>query len=487
MDYNVLDALAMITREKNVDRNIVIESLVAGLQSAARKKLGAEAVIYAQVDENTGAMTVEQVKTIVKDIEDEDAEMTLQEARERFGKSVSLGDEVRWELPLEEFGRNAILVAKQILVQKVREAERTQIFENYQDRVNEIISGSVQQVDRGNVLVSLGRVEALLPWREQIRGEKYQQGSTIRCLVIEVLDNAKGPQIILSRSHPEFLRLLFEQEVPEIQEGIVQIKAVAREPGGRSKIAVFSNDERVDPVGSCVGMRGSRVQAVSHELAGERVDIVPWSAEPSLLIGRALSPAEVSNIILNEQEHEATVVVNEDQLSKAIGKEGKNVRLAAKLTDWKIDLVSSREFHIRQRVRSEIRMDLEEMNGVSDKLAVTLRQAGYDTISAVARADQEALLELPGIGPKTVESLQATAAATMDELERIIATTVAEELAQAETEERPLFDEDILSGEAEPVEEAPEAEKLENSDELFADFEDKVSEMTDEPQDKEES
>jgi transcription termination/antitermination protein NusA len=205
------------------------------------------------------------------------------------------------------------------------------------------------------------------------------------------------------------------------------------------------------------------------------------------LIGRALSPAEVSNIILNEQEHEATVVVNEDQLSKAIGKEGKNVRLAAKLTDWKIDLVSSREFHIRQRVRSEIRMDLEEMNGVSDKLAVTLRQAGYDTISAVARADQEALLELPGIGPKTVESLQATAAATMDELERIIATTVAEELAQAETEERPLFDEDILSGEAEPVEEAPEAEKLENSDELFADFEDKVSEMTDEPQDKEES
>ena len=487
MDYNVLDALAMITREKNIDREIVIESLVAGLQSAARKKLGAEALIYAKVDENTGAMTVEQVKRIVKDVEDPDAEMTIEEAHAEFGPSVQIGDEVRWDLPLEDFGRNAILVAKQILVQKVREAERTRIFENYQDRVNTIISGTIQQVDRGNVLVNLGRVEALLPWREQIRGEKYLQGSTIRCLVIEVMDNAKGPQIILSRSHPEFLRLLFEQEVPEIQEGIVQIKAVAREPGGRSKIAVLSNDERVDPVGSCVGMRGSRVQAVSHELAGERVDIVPWSAEPTLLIGRALSPAEVSNIILNEADREATVVVNEDQLSKAIGKEGKNVRLAAKLTEWKIDLVSSREFHIRQRVRSEVRMDLEEMSGVSEKLAATLRASGYDTIAAVARASDDALLALPGIGPKTVESLKATAQATLEELERIIASTVAEELVDAETEEKPLFDEsvfdDVTDDDDEAVEQTEEAppEPLDKEG-LFADFETKINEPDEAPE-----
>jgi N utilization substance protein A len=480
MDYNVLDALAMITREKNVDRSIVIESLVAGLQSAARKKLGAESIIDARVDETTGAMSVELVKTVVAEIEDEDAEMTLEEARAEFGDSVQIGDELRWDLPLEEFGRNAILVAKQILVQKVREAERTQIFDTYKDRVGEIITGTVQQVDRGNVLVNLGRVEALLPWREQIRGEKHRQGASIRCLVIEALDNAKGPQIILSRSHPGFLKLLFEQEVPEIQEGIVEIKAVAREPGSRSKIAVVSHDDRVDAVGSCVGMKGSRVQAVTRELAGERIDIVPWSAETSLLISRALSPAEVSNIILDEEAREATVVVNEDQLSKAIGKEGKNVRLAAKLTEWKIDLVSSREYHIRQRVRSEVSMELDEMNGVTERLSGLLREAGIDSIRALAMVPTETLLEIPGIGPKTAESLQDTAIVTMEELERIIETTVAEEIAQAEAEERPLFDESLLGDEA--ADEAPQIEAVEDVEEapakdVFRDFDSRLNEI----------
>ncbi|MBK6897928.1 MAG: transcription termination factor NusA [bacterium] len=485
MDYNVLDALAMITREKNLDRAVVIESLVAGLQSAARKKLGAEAIIDARVDEVTGEMTVEQVKTVVDDLMDEDAELNIDEAREEFGEGIQIGDQVRWELPLEEFGRNAILVAKQILVQKVREAERTQIFETYKDRVGEIITGSVQQVDRGNVLVNLGRVEALLPFREQIRGEKAHQGSTIRALVIEVLDNAKGPQIILSRSHPNFLRSLFEQEVPEIQEGIVEIKAVAREPGSRSKIAVVSHDDRVDAVGSCVGMKGSRVQAVTRELAGERIDIVPWSAEISLLISRALSPAEVSSIILDEENREATVVVNDDQLSKAIGKEGKNVRLAAKLTEWKIDLVAAREFHIRQRVMQEVSMELDEMNGVTEKLAAALRGAGIDTIEALAEAGYDDLVAIPGIGPKTAESLQQTAFATLDELDRIIDSTVAEELAKAEAEEKPLFDESLFEAPAaaaadgepgEPVQPAS-AEDVEVTVDPFADFDTRLNEL----------
>ncbi len=481
MDYNVLDALAMITREKNVDRSIVIESLVAGLQSAARKKLGAESIIDARVDETTGAMTVELVKTVVDNLDDEDAEMLIEEARDEFGDSVQVGDELRWDLPLEEFGRNAILVAKQILVQKVREAERTQIFDTYKERVGEIITGTVQQVDRGNVLVNLGRVEALLPWREQIRGEKYRQGSSLRSLVIEALDNAKGPQIILSRSHPGFLKLLFEQEVPEIQEGIVEIKAVAREPGSRSKIAVVSNDDRVDAVGSCVGMKGSRVQAVTRELAGERIDIVPWSAETSLLISRALSPAEVSNIILNESIGEATVVVNEDQLSKAIGKEGKNVRLAAKLTEWKIDLISSREYHVRQRIKSEVSMELEEMNGITERLAGLLRDAGVMSIRDLALAGGEALLAIAGIGPKTAESLQATAIVTMEELDRIIETTVAEELAQAEADEKPLFDESLLEGVADAADPVVEAEPAESEElpakDVFLDFENRVSEF----------
>jgi len=296
MDHNILNALSEITREKNIEKAVIIESLEAAFQSAARKKLGAEANIDARIDPETGALSIEQVKVVVIEIDDPDTDIAIEEAQIEFGDEVEVGDEVRWELPVKDFGRNAILVAKQILVQKVREAERAQIFEEYKDRLNEIIVGTVQQVDRGNVLINLGRTEALMPYREQIRGEKLHQGKTVRAFIIEVLDSAKGPQVILSRSHPGFLKSLFDQEVPEIQEGIVSIKAVAREPGTRSKIAVTSNDERVDPVGSCVGMKGSRVQAVTRELAGERVDIVPWSAEPSLLISRALSPAVVTKI-----------------------------------------------------------------------------------------------------------------------------------------------------------------------------------------------
>ncbi len=476
MDHNVLNALSQITREKNIDKAVIIESLEAGLQSAARKKLGAEANIDARVDPDTGEMIVEQVKIVVEEIDDPDTDIDLEEARIEFGDEVEIGDEVRWELPLEDFGRNAILVAKQILVQKVREAERAQIYEEFKDRVNQIIVGTVQQVDRGNVLVNLGRTEALMPYREQIRGEKLHQGKTVRAFITEVLDSAKGPQVILSRSHPGFLKALFEQEVPEIQEGIVEIKAVAREPGTRSKIAVLSNDDRVDPVGSCVGMKGSRVQAVTRELAGERVDIVPWSGEPSLLIGRALSPAIVNNIILDRERKEATVVVNEDQLSKAIGKEGKNVRLAAKLTEWKIDLVSTREYNIRQRVTEQMTMKLGEMEGVSDQLLVLLEAVGITTIEDLALASPERLAGLEGLDAEQVETLRATAEVTMAELRKMIETTVAEELAQEAEQAQPLFDEAALeeaAGETESAEDeilTADNVQLPETDTLFKDL-----------------
>jgi N utilization substance protein A len=472
MDHNILNALSEITREKNIDKAVIIESLEAGLQSAARKKLGAEANIDARVDPDTAEMVVEQVKTVVIEIDDPDTDIALEEAQIEFGDEVEVGDEVRWELPLADFGRNAILVAKQILVQKVREAERAQIFEEYKDRVNEIIVGSVQQVDRGNVLVNLGRTEALMPYREQIRGEKLHQGKTVRAFITEVLDSAKGPQVILSRSHPGFLKALFHQEVPEIQEGIVEIKAVAREPGTRSKIAVTSNDERVDPVGSCVGMKGSRVQAVTRELAGERVDIVPWSAEPSLLISRALSPAIVSNIILHRERNEATVVVNEDQLSKAIGKEGKNVRLAAKLTEWKIDLVSGREFAVRQRVVDEMSMKLGEMEGVSEELLIVLEAVGIHTIEDLAGASPEKIQEIPGLEEEAAENLQATAQVTRDELRKMIEKTIAEEIEKEAADERPLFDEEALDDEGADGEAVDEAvvETPEPAADIFKDF-----------------
>jgi len=474
MDHNILNALSEITREKNIDKSVIIESLEAGLQSAARKKLGAEANIDARVDPDTAEMVVEQVKTVVEEIDDPDTDISLEEAQIEFGDEVEVGDEVRWELPLADFGRNAILVAKQILVQKVREAERAQIFEEYKDRVNEIIVGTVQQVDRGNVLVNLGRTEALMPYREQIRGEKLHQGKTVRAFITEVLDSAKGPQVILSRSHPGFLKALFSQEVPEIQEGIVEIKAVAREPGTRSKIAVTSNDERVDPVGSCVGMKGSRVQAVTRELAGERVDIVPWSAEPSLLISRALSPAIVSNIILHRERNEATVVVGEDQLSKAIGKEGKNVRLAAKLTEWKIDLVSGREYAVRQRVIDEMSMNLAEMEGVSEEMLILLEAIGISTIETLADASLEKLQEVPGLDEEAADSLLATAQVTRDELRKMIEKTIAEEMEREAADERPLFDEEALNEEEigdgdvdEAVKETPEPKT-----DIFKDFPD---------------
>jgi transcription termination/antitermination protein NusA len=471
MDHNVLNALSEITREKNIDKAIIIESLEAGLQSAARKKLGAGANIDARVDPDTGAMVVERVMTVVEEVDDPDTDIALDEAEIEFGDEVEIGDEVRYELPLGDFGRNAILVAKQILVQKVREAERAQIFEEFRDRVDEIIVGTVQQVDRGNVLVNLGRTEALMPYREQIKGERLGQGKTVRAYIIEVLDTVKGPQVILSRSHPGFLKALFHQEVPEIQEGIVTIKGVAREPGTRSKIAVTSNDDRVDPVGSCVGMKGSRVQAVTRELAGERVDIVPWSAEPSLLISRALSPAVVSNIILHRDRNEATVIVNDDQLSKAIGKEGKNVRLAAKLTEWKIDLVSAREYSTRQRVSEDMSMPLADLPGVTEDLLVILEALNVTSIEELANTPLERLVAIESLDNESADSLLATAQATRDELRRMIEKTVKSELDQEASEVSALFADDVFTEESK-VEVSDEDQPLsaDAAEAMFADF-----------------
>ncbi len=477
MDHNILNALSEITREKNIDKAIILESLEAGLQSAARKKLGAEANIDATVDPENGAMSVERVMTVVDEVDDPDTDISLEEAEIEFGDEVEIGDEVRYPLTLSDFGRNAILVAKQILVQKVREAERAQIFEEFRDRVDQIIVGTVQQVDRGNVLVNLGRTEALMPYREQIKGERLGQGRTVRAYIIEVLDSVKGPQVILSRSHPGFLKELFHQEVPEIQEGIVSIKGVAREPGTRSKIAVSSNDDRVDPVGSCVGMKGSRVQAVTRELAGERVDIVPWSADPSLLISRALSPAEVSNIILHRERNEATVIVNDDQLSKAIGKEGKNVRLAAKLTEWKIDLVSSREYSTRQRVSEEMAMPLADLPGVSEELLVLLEAFAVTTIDDLANTPLERLVGLEGLDEASADSLLATAQATRDELRRMIDKNVKSELDAEIADNEALFADDVFvdSDDSDAEAENPEEPTI-DKEEIFKDFPDGESE-----------
>jgi N utilization substance protein A len=483
MDYNIVEALQAVVREKNVDSSILMDSLVVGLQSAAKKKVGLNADIQVVIDQSTGDIEIAQRKTVVERVIDSETQISVDDAQVEYGDGVDVGDVVKTYLDYNDFGRNAIGVAKQVLMQKVRDAERAQVFEMFRDQVGEVVVGTVQQVDRGNVMVNLGRVEALLPFRERIRGENYHQNKTIKAFVIEVQNSPRGPQVIISRTHPGFLKALFESEVPEIEENIVEIKAAAREPGTRSKIAVVSHDERVDAVGSCVGMKGSRVQAVTRELSGEKIDIVPWSEDPMTLIERALSPARVHQIIPDEETHSVTAVVDDEQLSLAIGREGKNVRLAAKLTSWKIDLVSTSEHQMRERLASELSMGIAQMSGVSEELAVTLNEAGITTVEEMAAASEDQVTLLAGLEVDVARELIDTARATLEELRKQVEEIIAREKAEAERSEKELFGEDSEKeetlGEAEIFGESSEDDDKSSSEEKKLTEEDLFGEAKD--------
>ena len=431
MRYEILEALGQIAREKNVDKELVIQTLEAGIVSAARRRYGPNADIRVSFDESTGGMRIEYVRRVVEDLEDEEREIEIDDAR-LADPAAKVGDELKVELGLEEFGRNAIQAAKQVVVQRVREAERENVYQNYHDRVGEIVTGTVQQVNRGNIIVNLGRAEALLPWREQIRREQYRQGDTVRALIIEVQRNAKGPQIILSRASGEFLRKLFEQEVPEILEGIVRINAVAREAGGRSKIAVSSNELRVDPVGACVGMKGSRVQGIVRELSGERIDIVPHSDDPIAFVTKALSPAKILQVVPDDPNRRMKVIVADDQLSLAIGKSGQNARLAARLTGWEIDLVSEEEFAIsRGQVPRKEHIPVEDIEGIGPKTVENLIQAGFESVQDIVKASLEDLVNVPGVGDVTAQRIYLAAVQHLErvEEERAAAKKAAEAAA----------------------------------------------------------
>ena len=414
MNYEVIEALAQIIREKNVEREVVWDTVKTGLITAAKKRFGTgDDNVEVQIDEKLGTIEMAAVWEVVDEVEDPETQVSLENAQ-GIDPEAELGGSVRQSLAFEEFGRNAIQAVKQVVVQRVREAERENVYELYKDRVNEIVIGSVQQVDRGNIIVKIERTEALLPWREQIRRERYRQGETIRAFILDVQNAIKGPQVILSRSCEEFLELLFRMEVPEIHEGIVEIKASAREPGDRSKIAVLSHDDRVDAVGACVGMKGTRVQAVVRELNNERIDIVPWSNDPSAFVTQALRPAEVAQVqILDIEKKDMRVVVEDDQLSLAIGKAGQNARLAVKLTGWNIDLIKRTDLE-KQLISETFGADdsegeeagsIADIDGISEKLRQKLEDAGYTTVESLQQATADDLQEISGIGGVTADKI----------------------------------------------------------------------------------
>ncbi|ACL69539.1 transcription termination factor NusA [Halothermothrix orenii] len=343
MNIEFLHALDDIEKEKGISKEVLIEAIETALLSAYKKEFGSKENVRVHIVPDSGEVHVYSQKKVVDEVNNERKEISLEEAQ-KLNKNYEPGDIVEKEVTPANFGRIAAQTAKQVVMQRIREAERDVIYEEYKQKEGEIITGTVQRFHNNNVLIDLGRTEALLPPSEQIPGELYEMGRRIKVYVVEVASTTKGPRILVSRSHPGLLKRLFEVEVPEIFDGIVEIKAVAREAGYRSKMAVSSYDENVDPVGSCVGPKGMRVQAVVDQLNGEKIDIIEWSEDPAILVANALNPAKVINVSLDEEEKVAEVVVPDFQLSLAIGKEGQNARLAAKLTGWKVDIKSESQF-----------------------------------------------------------------------------------------------------------------------------------------------
>jgi transcription termination/antitermination protein NusA len=476
MNYSIMEALNQLTRERRVEKGLLFETLEIGLTTAIKKKYGNNAVVHVEIDEERGTVQPYLVKAVVEnedEIEDPVCQVTLEETHLDDPK-LKIGDEVRELLPFSEFGRNAIAMAKQVLVQRVREVERGKIFEEFKGRVGDIVTGTVQQQDRTGVLVSLGKAEGFLPRKETIRRERWHQGLPIKAYVVEVLDVTKGPQIILSRTHPGLVEKLFETEVPEIYDGIVEVRAVARDAGGRSKIAVYSKDDRVDAVGACVGMKGSRVQAVVKELSGERVDIVPWSEDPQQFVTKALSPAKVQSIRVKRETQEMTVVVDDEQLSLAIGREGQNVRLAVRLTGWKIDLVSGSEMGQRERLDKEMRVALDEVEGLTPEEVVQLGRIGVHTLKELNAADVETLLRIDGMDEEGVARLRSIGVERGKQIE----TTFAEALRAQEH----LFDEEMFDRVPSAEADAPAATlTFRDESELEAEA---TAEATEAPQDK---
>jgi N utilization substance protein A len=399
----IADAVA---REKAIDRSIVITAMEDAIAKAARSRYGAETDVHADINSKTGDLRLSRHMLVVENVENPANQISLEGAR-RHNPAAQLGDTIADALPPLEYGRIAAQSAKQVIVQKVREAERDRQYQEYKDRISDIVNGLVKRVEYGNVVVDLGRGEAIVRRDEMLPREVFRNGDRIRAYIYDVRREARGPQIFLSRTHPQFMAKLFAQEVPEIYDGIVEVKAVARDPGSRAKIAVISRDSSVDPVGACVGMRGSRVQAVVNELQGEKIDIIPWSPDIATFVVNALAPAEVAKVVLDEDRERIEVVVPDQQLSLAIGRRGQNVRLASQLTGWDIDILTEQEESERRQAEFEnrTRIFMDALN-VDEVVGQLLASEGFTSVEELAAVELKEIASIEGFDQETAEELQ---------------------------------------------------------------------------------
>jgi len=407
-------------KEKGIEKGIIVDALETAVLTAARKKLGLDLDLEVNYNEEAGEMETFLFKTVVEHVLNPDTQISLKEARETLDEDAELGDSLGIRIETDTFGRIAVQTAKQIIIQKVKDAERDNVYEEYKDRKGELVNGFVQRFEGGSIIVSLGMSEGIVLPSEQIKRESFRRGERIRAYIYDVKRISKGPQILLSRTHPGFVRALFEMEVPEISEGLIEIVNIAREPGNRTKISVRSEDRDIDPVGACVGMRGSRVQGVVQELRGEKIDIVPCSDDPVRYICNALSPAKVDRVYMDEEARTMEVIVPDDQLSLAIGRAGQNVRLAARLTGWKIDVKN--EAGVAEEEKEGLTA-LMNIPGIGERMANLLYEEGFKGVAMLASSEPEALSSIKGISEKK-------ATAWIEEAKKIIDSKDGESLSE---------------------------------------------------------
>ncbi|MFV0423634.1 transcription termination factor NusA [Oleidesulfovibrio sp.] len=402
MSMELKKAIDQISKDRGLDRSLLVETLEEAVRTSVTRKYGDELDLEVNFNEETGEIEVYQFKIVTEEVEDEITQIALEDAREH-DPSVQLDDEMGFRLKIEDLGRIAAQSAKQVIIQRMRDAEQEIIFEEFKDRLSEVASGIIQRRDKTGWIINLGRTEALLPKDEQIPREHYKRGDRVQAIIIDVRKEGRGPQVIVSRSHPDYMAALFKREVPEVDDETVQVMGVARDPGSRAKVAVTSRDRDVDPVGACVGIRGSRIQNIVQELRGERIDIVVWSPDIATYARNALSPAVISRIIVDEEENMLEVVVPDDQLTNAIGRKGQNVKLASKLLGWKIDIYTE----TRYNEANAIGRGLDQLASVAEVAIEQFVNAGFSSIEELRDASDEELMAVEGLTPEKISDLRA--------------------------------------------------------------------------------